>query len=127
MSTDNDSVVTLSEINYCYGKQQALESLSLTIPHGKLCGFIGPDGVGKSTLLSLISGARALQTGQLHVLGEDLSQSRQRKHLYRRLAYMPQGLGKTFTRLYRLRRTSAFSHNFSALTVNNVDAVSVAC
>lgn len=94
MSTDNDSVVTLSEINYCYGKQQALESLSLTIPHGKLCGFIGPDGVGKSTLLSLISGARALQTGQLHVLGEDLSQSRQRKHLYRRLAYMPQGLGK---------------------------------
>ncbi|MTJ00965.1 ribosome-associated ATPase/putative transporter RbbA [Idiomarina piscisalsi] len=94
MTQENDVVVSLNELNYHYSKQPALRSVSLAVPRGKLCGVIGPDGVGKSTLLSLISGARALQSGQLFVLGEDLSKSRQRKRLYRRVAYMPQGLGK---------------------------------
>ena len=94
MTREADFAVSVNKLNYHYGKQLALNSVSLTVPRGKLCGLIGPDGVGKSTLLSLISGARALQSGRLLVLDEDLSKSRQRKRLYRRVAYMPQGLGK---------------------------------
>ena len=94
MTREADFAVSVNKLNYHYGKQLALNSVSLDVPRGKLCGLIGPDGVGKSTLLSLISGARASQSGRLLVLNEDLGESRQRKRLYRRVAYMPQGLGK---------------------------------
>lgn len=94
MTREADFAVSVNKLNYHYGKQLALNSVSLAVPRGKLCGLIGPDGVGKSTLLSLISGARALQSGRLLVLNEDLGKPRQRKRLYRRVAYMPQGLGK---------------------------------
>ena len=60
-----------------------------------MAGLIGPDSVGKSTLLALLAGVRRLQTGDVQVLGGD---SRDRKHLRacnHRIAYRPQGLGRT--------------------------------
>jgi ribosome-dependent ATPase len=60
-------------------------------------GIIGPDGVGKSGLLSLISGARALQQGHLDVLGGDMASRHHREQVCPRIAYMPQGLGKNLS------------------------------
>jgi ribosome-dependent ATPase len=68
--------------------------VELTLPAGRLSGLIGPDGVGKSTLLGLIAGVRHLQTGQVEVLGRDQGSSAERRLLTHRIAYMPQGLGR---------------------------------
>ncbi|MEC9430790.1 MAG: ribosome-associated ATPase/putative transporter RbbA, partial [Pseudomonadota bacterium] len=57
-------------------------------------GVIGPDGVGKSTLLSLIAGERVMQKGQLQVLGGDMRDEKHRAAICSDIAYMPQGLGK---------------------------------
>ena len=54
----------------------------------------GPDGVGKSSLLSLVAGARAVQHRQVLVLGGDMARRRHRNAVCPRIAYMPQGLGK---------------------------------
>jgi ribosome-dependent ATPase len=59
-----------------------------------MAGLIGPDGVGKSTLLGLVTGARAIQTGSVEVLGGDLRERGFRSQVADRIAYMPQGLGK---------------------------------
>lgn len=88
------SVITLSHVTHAYGKTRALDDVSLDIPAGKMIGFIGPDGVGKSTLFGLIAGARKIQSGAVRVLGEDIANARKRKALLPRIAYMPQGLGK---------------------------------
>ena len=56
--------------------------------------FIGPDGVGKSTWLGLIAGARKIQQGTVEVLGGDMASQRHREAVCPRIAYMPQGLGK---------------------------------
>jgi ribosome-dependent ATPase len=72
----------------------ALDGITLDLPAGRIIGVIGPDGVGKSTLFSLIAGARALQDGQLQVLGGDMSDRRHRIEACPRIAYMPQGLGR---------------------------------
>ena len=56
--------------------------------------MIGPDGVGKSSLLSLISGARDIQMGKIELFGGDMSDKRHRELVCPRIAYMPQGLGK---------------------------------
>ncbi|OKH89542.1 multidrug ABC transporter ATP-binding protein [Thalassospira sp. TSL5-1] len=77
-----------------YGKTQALSDIELTLPTGQIYGFIGPDGVGKSTLLGLIAGAREVQTGNVTTLDGDMRNARQRSRTSPRIAYMPQGLGK---------------------------------
>ena len=56
--------------------------------------MIGPDGVGKSTLLGIIAGARRIQSGRVHVLDGDMANSSHRNAACSRIAYMPQGLGK---------------------------------
>ena len=77
-----------------YGKVQALADIDLDLPAGCMVGVLGPDGVGKSTLLALLAGARVLQQGQLQVLGGDMARSRHRRRVCPRIAYMPQGLGR---------------------------------
>ena len=57
-----------------YGNTEALAGVDLDIPAGCMVGLIGPDGVGKSSLLALLAGARALQEGQVQVLGGDMAQ-----------------------------------------------------
>ncbi|MBP7712870.1 MAG: ribosome-associated ATPase/putative transporter RbbA [Gammaproteobacteria bacterium] len=86
--------VRLSGVGLRYGKRVALGGVSLAIPAGCMAGLIGPDGVGKSSLLSLVAGARALQAGRIEVLGGDIAEEEYRTALLPRIAYMPQGLGK---------------------------------
>ena len=48
-----EAVVKLEHVNFSFGKNRALNDFSLEIAPRKLVGLIGPDGVGKSTMLSL--------------------------------------------------------------------------
>ncbi|SHK11970.1 ribosome-dependent ATPase [Marinobacter antarcticus] len=86
-------VASLQAVRHSYGKRQALKDVSLELPAGCMVGLIGPDGVGKSTLLGLVAGARQLQQGRLQVLGGDMASSQFRSEASPRIAYMPQGLG----------------------------------
>ncbi|MFO1080495.1 MAG: ribosome-associated ATPase/putative transporter RbbA [Reyranellaceae bacterium] len=87
-------VVRLQGISHRYGKVLALDSVSLEVEAGAVTGLIGPDGVGKSSLLGLIAGAKRLQEGRLEVLGGSMAAARHRQEICPRIAYMPQGLGK---------------------------------
>lgn len=87
-------VARLTAIRLSYGKTLALADLTLELPAGQMVGLIGPDGVGKSSLLSLLAGARAVQQGRLEVLGGDMASARHRAAVCPRIAYMPQGLGR---------------------------------
>lgn len=88
------SVASLSSVDHRYGDLLALSDVSLDIPSGCMAGLIGPDGVGKSTLLSLIAGVRKLQTGAVTVLGGDITDHDHLRACNHRIAYMPQGLGR---------------------------------
>lgn len=91
---DDKPVVRIENVSLSYGDKQALRDLTLDIPAGRMIGLIGPDGVGKSSLLSLIAGARIMQQGRIDVLGGDIADKRHRQLAFPRIAYMPQGLGK---------------------------------
>jgi ribosome-dependent ATPase len=88
------SVARLSGVILRYRHTVAVDAVDLALPAGCMVGFIGPDGVGKSSLLALISGARKIQTGCVNVLGGDMAHARHRRAVCPRIAYMPQGLGK---------------------------------
>jgi ribosome-dependent ATPase len=90
----NAVVARIERVTHRYGKTRALNDLTLDIPAHCMVGMIGPDGVGKSTLLALISGVRKIQTGKVVVLDGDMADERHRRASYPRVAYMPQGLGR---------------------------------
>ncbi len=87
-------VVRLDKVGLSYGGTRALDAITLDIDAGRMVGLIGPDGVGKSGLLSLIAGARVIQEGRVEVLGGDMAGAAHRRLVCPRIAYMPQGLGK---------------------------------
>ena len=89
-----DSVATITAVSLRYGKTLALNQIDLDLPAGKMVGFIGPDGVGKSSLLSLIAGSRQIQEGTVWVLDGDMGLKKHRNRVCPNIAYMPQGLGK---------------------------------
>jgi ribosome-dependent ATPase len=92
--SDSKPVASIRDVTHHYGKVLALDRISLDIPTGIMVGVVGPDGVGKSTLLGLLAGSRKLQEGQVDVLGGDMRQVRHRRAVCPKIAYMPQGLGK---------------------------------
>lgn len=88
-----------------------------------MAGLIGPDGVGKSSLLALVAGARKIQQGRIDVLGGNIGKRQTRVSLQPRIAYMPQGLGRNlyptlsvaenidfFGRLFGLNRAERERH-----------------
>jgi ribosome-dependent ATPase len=88
------AVARVKRVTQRYGKAIALDEISLDFPSQKMIGLIGPDGVGKSTLLGIIAGVRKLQAGTVEVLGGNMSDARFRNSVSARIAYLPQGLGK---------------------------------
>ncbi|SDA69662.1 ribosome-associated ATPase/putative transporter RbbA [Mesorhizobium qingshengii] len=93
-SLPSQPIARLEGVGHSYSRTRALDGITLDIPAGCMVGLIGPDGVGKSSLLSLIAGARVIQQGRIEVLGGNMADVRHRQTTYPRIAYMPQGLGK---------------------------------
>ncbi len=81
-------------LSHRYGRRVALQSVTLDLPTGGFVALVGPDGVGKSTLLGILAGAKRIQSGQVRVLGGDMRDARHRRAVCARIAYMPQGLGR---------------------------------
>jgi ribosome-dependent ATPase len=94
MSARESPVAHIENITQRYGKMVALDGVTIDLPAGCMVGLIGPDGVGKSSLLSMIAGARKIQSGRVIVLDNDMADPRRRAEICPRIAYMPQGLGK---------------------------------
>ena len=87
-------IARLDNVGQRFGATVALRDISLAIPARRMVGLIGPDGVGKSSLLSLIAGARAIEQGNVMVLGGDMRDVHHRREVCPKIAWMPQGLGK---------------------------------
>ncbi|MFS8116047.1 ribosome-associated ATPase/putative transporter RbbA [Rhizobium jaguaris] len=127
------AVVRLAGVTHSYGKKLALDRVDLVIPAGCMAGVIGPDGVGKSTLLALAAGVTRLQEGNIHVLDGDLSDAHQRRLAGARIAYMPQGLGRNlyptlsvaenldfFGRLFAMDRNERREHMVELLKITGL-------
>jgi ribosome-dependent ATPase len=89
-----EAVAKVTGVSHRYGSTIALDELSIDIPARKMVGVIGPDGVGKSSLLGLIAGVRKIQQGGVVVLDGDMADGEHLRSVRGRIAYMPQGLGR---------------------------------
>jgi ribosome-dependent ATPase len=94
MSPAEPIAVAINGVAHRYGKVTALADIGLSIRAGSATALVGPDGVGKSTLLALVAGVRRLQSGSIHTLGGNIASRAHRDAIMARIAYMPQGLGR---------------------------------
>jgi ribosome-dependent ATPase len=100
--------VRIDGVVHRYGRTLALDGVSLAVPAGTTAGLVGPDGVGKSTLLGLVAGVTRLQAGSVTVLGADTASRAGRRANAARIAYMPQGLGRNLTPTLSIDENLAF-------------------
>ena len=100
--------VRIQGLRHVYGETVAVDDVTLDVPGGQMVGVIGPDGVGKSTLLGLIAGARRIQAGEIQVFDGSMSDADHRRTMSPRIAYMPQGLGKNLYMTLSIRENLAF-------------------
>ncbi len=108
MNGSDEPVVAVTAVNHRYGKNLALDNISISIDAGELVGLIGPDGGGKSTLMALIAGAKVIQSGSVRVFAGDLRDHQHRDAICPRIAYMPQGLGKNLYGTLSIRENLEF-------------------
>jgi ribosome-dependent ATPase len=87
-------VARVANVAHRYGSSVALDGVTIDIPARIMVGVIGPDGVGKSTLLALIAGVRKMQQGEILVFDGDVADPDHLWEIRGRIAYMPQGLGR---------------------------------
>ncbi|MEM9627838.1 MAG: ribosome-associated ATPase/putative transporter RbbA [Pseudomonadota bacterium] len=102
------SSVRLRDLRHAYGRTTAVDEVTLDIMSGQMVGVIGPDGVGKSTLLGLIAGVRRIQSGMIEVFDGSMASAEHRRAMSPRIAYMPQGLGKNLYMTLSIRENLAF-------------------
>ena len=86
--------ISISDLKHQYNGVWALDNISFSLPLGATLAIIGPDGVGKSTLLSLLSGIKIIQNGSVQIFGKDLRRTDERLGIQQKIAFMPQGLGR---------------------------------
>jgi iron complex transport system ATP-binding protein len=81
--------ICASQVCFDYDGQPILRDVSLEIRAGERIAVLGPNGVGKTTLLKLLCGARAPRSGSILLDGRDLH-SVPRLELARKIAVVPQ-------------------------------------
>lgn len=64
--------IVVTGVRKAFGKNVALDGVSLTVPRGSVFALLGPNGSGKTTLVQLLSTLRLPDAGNAEVLGHDL-------------------------------------------------------
>lgn len=75
MNVRNKNVLEVHELVAGYGRIEALHGVSLTLAQGELVALVGANGAGKTTLLRAISGLLPIKSGNVKLLGGDITSS----------------------------------------------------
>jgi ribosome-dependent ATPase len=103
-----EPLLRIRNLTHSYKNTLALDNINITLQSAKTIGFIGPDGVGKSTLLALVCGVKKLQKGEITLLGGNINDPSYREKIFSKIAYMPQGLGKNLYMSLSVRENLEF-------------------
>jgi ABC-2 type transport system ATP-binding protein len=71
---DSTIAISTSGLTKIYGDRAALSDATFTVPAGTICGFVGPNGSGKTTTIRMLLGLISPTSGSAYVLGEKISQ-----------------------------------------------------
>lgn len=73
MENTKESIITIRNLKISFGEKQVLNGINLDVHRGQIIGYIGPNGAGKSTTIKIILGLIEGYTGEVKILGQDIS------------------------------------------------------
>lgn len=76
-----------------YGKIDILQGVSLNVKKGEIVAVLGPNGVGKTTLMKTLSGALMTKRGRISLNAEDITSTQSHTRARKGIGYVPQGRG----------------------------------
>lgn len=68
-----NSAISVERLSKSYGSRLAVDDISFEIPRGVICGFVGPNGSGKTTTIRMLLGLIRPTSGKAAVLGESVT------------------------------------------------------
>ncbi|MEO8666735.1 MAG: ABC transporter ATP-binding protein [Ignavibacteria bacterium] len=69
-----ENIISINNISKSYGDVKALDDISIEIKNNVIFGLVGPDGAGKTTLIRILCGLLKADSGNVKILGLDLSE-----------------------------------------------------
>ncbi|MBU0988914.1 MAG: ABC transporter ATP-binding protein [Pseudomonadota bacterium] len=84
-------IIETTNLTKRYGRQTAVNDLSLKVKKGEIFGFLGPNGAGKTTTLLMLLGLSHPSRGSATVCG--LNPLRMAKDVKRHVGYLPENVG----------------------------------
>lgn len=72
----NQNIIQTRDLNFYFGKFQALKNVSLSVPTGSIYGFIGPNGAGKTTTIRTLLGLFEIPVQTVFIEGKDIRKER---------------------------------------------------
>ena len=82
--TEKKAAIEIKELNFSFESLLILENINMVIEQGDFAGLVGPNGGGKTTLLTLILGLYKAQSGKISIFGQPLKNQR------KLIGYVPQ-------------------------------------
>jgi len=86
--TDADFVIDVKGLNKSFGDKQVVKDFAIRVPRGRITGFLGPNGSGKTTTLRMLCGLLTPDSGEGTCLGYDIL--KEADAIKRRVGYMTQ-------------------------------------
>src|SRR5258708_17304541 len=87
-----NAAIETTDLTREFGKVRAVDRLNLTVRAGCFYGFLGPNGAGKSTTIKMFTGLLAPTSGNIRILGQDISDPRKALDVKRRVGVVPENL-----------------------------------
>ena len=105
-------MISINNLQFSYGSSPVLKNITMKLEEGRIYGLLGENGVGKTTLLTLLCGLKKPQYGSIEIDGTD-PYSRD-PELYKELYYVPDEVMPLHqTALLFAKNTGVFWANFS--------------
>jgi ABC-type branched-subunit amino acid transport system ATPase component len=96
-------LLAAESVSVRFGGVQALDSVSLSVPHGSTVGLVGPNGAGKTTLFAVLSGLLRPRSGSVLMEGADITRQSPQRRARR-------GLARTFQRMELFNELTVREH-----------------
>ncbi len=85
-----ESAVKVQRLVKRYGELPAVNDISFEVQSGEIFAFLGPNGAGKTTTVEILECLRPLTSGDVTVLGEDVTDSHGIRRIKKRIGVLPQ-------------------------------------
>ena len=79
-NNNSDIAIEISNLTKHFENVIALDNLSLAVKYGEIFGLLGPNGSGKTTTINIVSGLSKPTSGQVKVLGYDITENAHAVH-----------------------------------------------